>query len=84
MTADGNPIPEVIPLNTLSVEHLNDTEESNDSDPSPDPSTNGFEEESVNKPPKSRKSFKLWKRGKKIIAQRNQRVKDCTTSAQWL
>ena len=59
--------------------------ESDDSDPSPDPSINGgLEEESATKPPKSRKSFKLWKRGKKIIARRNQRVKDCTTSAQWL
>ena len=84
VTADGTPIPEVVPLNTFSVEHLNDTEESNDSDPSPDSSTNGSEEESVNKPPKSRKSFKLWQRGKRTIARRNQRVKDCTTSAQWL
>ena len=58
VTDDGKPIPEVIPLNTLSVEHLNDTEESDDFDPSPNSSTNFFEEESTTEPPKSRKSFK--------------------------
>ena len=84
MMTDGNPIPEAIPLNTLSVEHLNDMEESDDSDPSPDPSNNCSEEESINEPPKSRKSFKSCRRGKKTITQHNQRVKDCTTSAQWL
>ena len=69
VTADGTPIPEVVPLNTFSVEHLNDTEESDDSDPSLDPSTNCSEEESTtDEPPKSGKSFKSWQRSKKIIA----------------
>ncbi len=61
---DGNPIPKVIHLNTLLVEHLNDTKGSDDSDPSLDPSTNKSEEESITKPPEQ-EILQIMEKGKK-------------------
>lgn len=84
VTADGIPIPEVIPLNTLSVAHFNDTDESSDSDPNPESSPINSQEEFIRTPTKSRRSFKSWRKDKRVTAQRNKKLKDCATTAQWL
>ena len=84
MTTDGIPLPKVVPLNTLSVTHYDDTDKSSESDSTSDSSNPRTDDESKKKTTKSRKSFKSWRRDKRVTANHNHRMKECVTTAQWL
>ena len=84
MTTNGTLLPEVVPLNVLSIVHATDTEEFDNLSLLSSPSSLSSDKDSQCSSKPSKRSFIGWQQSKRESAQRSKQLNECMTTAQWL